>query len=466
MKLGQTLLISALLPICIALGACSPSPHAARDGRYAVGGADAGGSSGSSGSTASGGTGSSAGGAAGGGSGGVPDTGVLVGVETPGANCAVPQFPAFAQLTDNAKFPDPFKMFDGTPVTTAAQWVCRNRELSAMLQRYETGQKTAKPAEVTGSFSGDTLTINVSDGAGKTGSFMVTITYPSGGSGPFPAMVGLDGGSLNAARLRDQGVATISISTAPIRPENSRTSGTFTSFTGQSDAGSLIAWAWGVSRLIDALEVTPEANIKADRLGITGCSRLGKGALMVGVMDGRIALTIPQESGAGGVAAWRAAEYENQTQPQGCENPPSNCVQKLSTTYTEQQWFGTAIAEFGNAVDRLPVDHHELIALAAPRGLLALGNIDWRWLGRYGSVQGMGGARKVYEALGVADNIGFAESNHFHCNSTDFGGNEQEAIDAFVAKFLLDMDVSTAFWSNGIALDEERWIDWTTPTFQ
>jgi len=426
-----------------------------------VGGSSAGGTS--AGGTSSG--GSTTGGT---GSGGALDTGDLVGVETPGANCTVPELFPFGQLTANAKFPNPFTMLDGTPVTTTAQWVCRNRELSAMLQRYETGQKTAKPAEVTGSLSGSTLTGNVSDGAGKNGSFDVTITYPSGGTAPYPAMIGLDGGSLNADRLRQQGVATISISTASIRAEGNRNSGLFTSFTGQSDAGALIAWAWGVSRLIDALESTPGANIKADRLGITGCSRLGKGALMVGVMDGRLALVIPQESGAGGVAAWRAAEYENQTQPQGCENPgdTSRCVQKLSSTYTEQAWFGTAIAEFSNNVDRLPVDHHELIALAAPRGLLALGNIDWKWLGRYGSVQGMGGARKVYEALGVAQNIGFAESNHFHCNSNDFGGPEQEAIDAFVARFLLDQDVSTNFWSDGVPLDEARWIDWTTPTLQ
>lgn len=443
-------------------------------GSIASGGSGVGGTA--AGSTGTGGTtggstgtgGSSTGGTDSGGSGGSnSDNGDLVGVETPGANCTVPQqFPGFDQLTANPKFPDPFKMMDGTPVTTKSQWVCRHRELSAMLQHYETGQKTAKPAQVTGSFNNNQLTVNISDGAGKNANFSVTITYPQG-SGPFPAMIGLDGGSLDGARLRSQGVATINFGVSTIRPENNRNAGVFTSFTGQNNAGSLIAWAWGVSRLIDALEQTPEANIKADRLGVTGCSRLGKGALMIGVMDSRIALVIPQESGAGGVAAWRAAEYENQTQPQGCENPgnPSACVQKLSTTYTEQAWFGTAIEQFGSAVDKLPVDHHELIALAAPRGLLALGNIDWKWLGRYGSVQGMGAARKVYEALGVPQNIGFAESNHFHC-STDYAGPEQQAIDAFVARFLLDQDVSTDFWSNGIPLDEERWIDWTTPTLQ
>jgi hypothetical protein len=393
----------------------------------------------------------------------------LTGVEVPGAGCSVGALPEFADLTENAAFPSPFMMQDGTAVTTKAQWACRHRELRAMFEKYETGPKTEKPAEVTGSVADGTLTVNVSDGAGRTASFNVTITYPaSGGSGPFPAMIGLGGGSLNNARLQEQGVATINFPVNDVRPEGNRGAGAFTAFTGQMDSGSLIAWAWGVSRVIDALEGTPEANIKADKLGITGCSRLGKGALMVGAMDSRIALTIPQESGSGGTAAWRAAEAENQTAPQGCETPAdlTRCVQKLSSTYTETQWFGTSIAQFASAVDRLPVDHHQLIALGAPRGMLALGNIGWRWLGRYGTVQGMSGAREVYRALAAEQSIGYVESGHFHCNNMDFAGREQAAIDAFVAKFLLDQDVSTDFWDQGVAFEAERWVNWESPVLE
>jgi hypothetical protein len=222
--------------------------------------------------------------------------------------------------------------------------------------------------------------------------------------------------------------------------------------------------------VIDALETTPAANIKTERLGITGCSRLGKGALMIGAMDSRIALTIPQESGSGGTGAWRTSEVENTEAPQGCETPAdlTRCVQKLSSTYTETAWFGNSIAQFSSAVDRLPVDHHELIAMAAPRGLLALGNIGWRWLGRYSSIQAMSAARAAYEALSVNQNIGFVESGHFHCNSNDFAGREQAAIDAFVSKFLLDQEVGTDFWDAdpAVPFDTARWIDWTTPVLQ
>jgi hypothetical protein len=391
----------------------------------------------------------------------------LTGVEIPGADCPASTLPEFAALEENAALPDPFTMQNGGPVTTQAQWACRHRELRAMFEKYETGAKTEKPPEVTGSLADGTLTVNVSDGAGKTASFSVVVTYPATGTAPYPAMIGLGGGALNNTRLREQGVATINFDLNAVRPEGNRATGAFTAYTGLSDAGSLIAWSWGVSRVIDALETTPEANIKADRVGITGCSRNGKGALMIGAMDSRIALTIPQESGAGGTGAWRPSEVENTEAPQGCENPTdlTRCVQKLSSTYTETAWFGTSIAQFSNAVNRLPVDHHELIALGAPRGMLALGNIGWRWLGRYASIQGMSAAREVYYALGANQNIGFVESGHNHCQNTDFGGREQTAIDAFVAKFLLDQEVSTDFWDgSGVPFDAARWVNWTTPT--
>ncbi len=394
----------------------------------------------------------------------------LTGVEMPGADCPVPTLPAFTELTENATLPDPFTFLNGAPVTTQAEWACRHRELRAMFERYETGAKTEKPAEVTGAFTDGTLAVTVSDGAGKTATFNVSITYPATGTAPYPAMIGLNGGSLNSARLQEQGVAIINFGVNDVRQEASRATGPFTAFTGLSDSGSLIAWAWGVSRVIDALETTSAANINPQRLGITGCSRWGKGALMIGAMDSRLALTIPQESGSGGTAAWRAAEYENETAPQGCESmtgDTTRCVQKLSSTYTETQWFGNSIAQFSAAVNRLPVDHHQLIAMGAPRGMLALGNIGWRWLGRYGTIQGMTAAREVYTALGVNQNIGFVESGHNHCGNMDFTGREQTAVDAFVAKFLLDQDVSTDYWDgSGVPFDATRWVDWATPTLQ
>jgi hypothetical protein len=73
-------------------------------------------------------------------------------------------------------------------------------------------------------------------------------------------------------------------------------------------AGYRIRWAWGVSRLIDALKSLPEAKIDTRRLAVSGCSFQGKIALYAGAFDERIALTIPQESGGGGTISWRYAD--------------------------------------------------------------------------------------------------------------------------------------------------------------
>lgn len=56
----------------------------------------------------------------------------------------------------------------------------------------------------------------------------------------------------------------------------------------------MIAAAWRVDRIIDALEMTPAANIDAKRIGVTGCSRNGKGSMIAGAFVDRIALALPQ----------------------------------------------------------------------------------------------------------------------------------------------------------------------------
>lgn len=390
-------------------------------------------------------------------------------MEIPGEGCAVPEMKPFGELTEIEKLPDPFTMLDGTKVTTKAQWACRHRELRALFEHYETGPKAVKAATVSGSVSNGKLTVDVAGGEEDV-SFSVDISYPQG-DGPFPAMIGLAGGSLDNNKLKQLGVAIINYSHSGIQPEGNREGGVFPKFHGNPGTGSLMSWAWGVSRLIDALEKTPDAKIKADRLGITGCSRNGKGALMIGAMDSRIALTIPQESGSGGTAAWRVSEVENKG-----EQGDGAGIQNLERTYEEQRWFSAAIEQFGRTADVrkregglnpklnfLPVDHHELIMLGAPRGMLILGNLNYTWLSVNNADQAAWAARTLYKALGVEQNIGYVESGHMHC-VTDYGANEQQAIDAFVKKFLLDdASASTDFWApkNGSQLAE--WADWEAP---
>ena len=68
-----------------------------------------------------------------------------------------------------------------------------------------------------------------------------------------------------------------------------------------------MAWAWGASKVIDALEngVGAQLNINPEHSIAAGVSRWGKAAAVAGAFDQRIKVTVPACSGAGGMAAFR-----------------------------------------------------------------------------------------------------------------------------------------------------------------
>ncbi|MBN1609324.1 MAG: hypothetical protein JW940_22020, partial [Polyangiaceae bacterium] len=86
--------------------------------------------------------------------------------------------------------------------------------------------------------------------------------------------------------------------------------GEFFDFNGAVDAGALLAGSWGISRLIDALEVSPLANIDPRRLAVCAYSMFGKCAVTSGALDARIALTISHDAGLGGDSSWRVSQAD------------------------------------------------------------------------------------------------------------------------------------------------------------
>ena len=86
-----------------------------------------------------------------------------------------------------------------------------------------------------------------------------------------------------------------------------------------------------MSRIIDVIEQSGGSLLRADATGVTGCSRYGKGAFATGAFDQRIALTMPIESGSGGVPIFRGIPSESGAQP-------------LSSAYGEQPWLGDAFS--------------------------------------------------------------------------------------------------------------------------
>jgi len=294
-----------------------------------------------------------------------------------------------------AKLNDPFQPLSGSRITTKAQWTCRRDEILQLFQKYELGTLPPKPASVSGSFSGSTLTINVSEG-GKSISFTASITYPSSGTAPYPAIIGIGGISIPAPA----GVAIINFNNNDIAAQDnsgSRGQGKFYNLYGSGhSAGALTAWAWGVSRLIDVLETQASASpVNINKLGVSGCSRNGKGAFIVGALEPRITLTIPQESGSGGAACWRISDKVF---------ADGGNIQTAHEIVGENVWFSTNFNPYVNSIPTLPFDHHMLAGLVAPRGLLVIeNNIDW--LGPASTTGCMKTGQLIYNALGVADNF-------------------------------------------------------------
>jgi hypothetical protein len=121
--------------------------------------------------------------------------------------------------------------------------------------------------------------------------------------------------------------------------------------------GTLANWAWGISRCVDYLREDPE--IREDAVAAFGHSRAGKATLLAGATDERIAMVVPHQSGTGGVALSR----------HGPADSTGETVENIATTFPG--WFDGYYPMFATAVDRFPMDQHHLVALVAPRAVLA-----------------------------------------------------------------------------------------------
>jgi len=377
-------------------------------------------------------------------------------VENTGADCAAPPLPAFSALTSVASLPDPFLMTSGTRIASRSDWRCRRAEIAAQIQNYETGTKPAPPTNETATFSGGMLSVTVTASNGKSITLTTTINTPSG-PGPFPAVIGMDTGgtgALPSSIFTSRGIATMTFTSSQLTPQSpARGQGAIFALYPDQTAGSMILWAWGVSRIIDGLEMTAAQNeIDLSHVAVTGCSYAGKMALYAGAFDERIALTIPEESGGGGEAAWRVSA--TMTGTEDLEHAQGTA------------WYSSNLMQFKNAdAPKLPFDQHELVAMVAPRAILTIGNPDIDYLASESGYVSMKAATEVYKALGIPDRIGFSQvGGHAHCA---FPTSQTDDVGAFVDKFLLGKaSADTTIAKSPYTTDLTPWIAFSTPQLQ
>lgn len=149
--------------------------------------------------------------------------------------------------------------------------------------------------------------------------------------------------------------------------------------------GTISAWAWGASRVLDYLET--DRAVDAKRVALIGHSRLGKTVLWAGARDPRFALIFSSCSGEMGASLARRDWGET--------------VDDMAANFPWQ--FAGNFQKFSGRWSDMPVDSHMLIALNAPRPVFITGGTQDQWADPHGQFLAQVAAGPVYRLLGRQD---------------------------------------------------------------
>jgi hypothetical protein len=155
------------------------------------------------------------------------------------------------------------------------------------------------------------------------------------------------------------------------------------------DWGTLRAWAWGASRVMDYFET--DKAVDAKRIGIEGHSRYGKATAVTMAYDQRFAVAFISSSGEGGVKLHRRNAGE--------------LVENVAGS-GEYHWMAGNFLKYAGPLtwNDLPVDAHELIDLCAPRPVFISGGQKGdSWTDPRGMFLAAVAAGPVYRLLGKKD---------------------------------------------------------------
>lgn len=318
--------------------------------------------------------------------------------------------------------PDPLVLSNGRRVTSADSW--RRHRRPEIMRLYETeifGRIPSNTPKVTWEVKetdpaarGGTALMKQVVGTAGTGAdalhIKVTVYTPAKAAGPVPLIllanfgggpaVARPGGGVQlgdppvAAEILARGWGYAMVGYQDIQPDraNSLNQGVIglTLASGQQQPGpdewgSVGAWAWGVSRIIDYLET--DKSVNANQIALQGHSRLGKAALWASAIDERIKVTFASCAGEMGSALSRRDWGET--------------VDDMTQNFP--WWFAGNFQKWAGRWNEMPVDAHMLIALSAPRPVFITGGTADQWADPAGMFLAEVNAGPVYRLLGRTD---------------------------------------------------------------
>src|SRR4051794_10163631 len=252
------------------------------------------------------------------------------------------------------ELPDALVGSDGRRITSPEQWEQRRAEMKAVIERYLTGHTPPPPPHVRGTvMEARTLTdgasgavnfsrVKLNFGPDDKLSFQIGIFAPVVG-GPLPTIVHISffptpgtpppppqpttrpptTQSIERRRMFEQmadpqfaaekyyapalrrgyAIATFNYQQCGADDrEKWKDSGFFAAYP-DNDWRDLAAWAWGMSRCVDYMQM--QNFVDTSKFIALGHSRLGKATLVAGALDERFALVAPAGSGCAGTGAFR-----------------------------------------------------------------------------------------------------------------------------------------------------------------
>lgn len=352
-------------------------------------------------------------------------------------------FPAPSDLPLVPALPDPLVTRDGTRISTREQWeTVRCPELRALFEHYMYGRQPARPTRVKlkqrfedrTSFDGAATLREFDVELGLERPARLLVVTPNRRHGPAPCFLGLNFGGNHQLLLHSgialpkvvgnkkeasaedrgkeesvwniadsirRGYAVASFFQGDIVPDDPtlaapilrRLSGSQGPECGPADTATLMAWAWGFSRMLAALETLPEIDSK--RVAAVGHSRNGKTALLAAAFDERFAMVIASQAGCGGSAPSRVPPELAKLNAQG--RPTAETLSMINRAFPH--WFDGNFKAFDDEPARLPFDQHCLIAMCAPRPVLLSCATEDLWANPSGQFEMLRAADPVYRLV-------------------------------------------------------------------